>query len=252
MARDAIRICIGPWKGRYSSMWRIWGSSNSDDIYLAVRSLAQSLKISLHQSGDFRAAFTEQYSTKITKEGKDRKFDRAFMKWTKIPVPEGTIMQALDIHFPLEALSLVTQPRPIKGRKQFILTPDEGSLRDNDSVTVKVLFHRAHPESEVIKRAFAKQAIMPMFWVELRNGEYVSFVSQYTKQLPFDLKAAEGQKIGHMMRDYFKRTGSAVGAKNSNLTMQFFRMGLPPSVLNLGNLSVQWEEEKKISVAKAS
>ena len=247
---DAIRFCIGPWKGRYSSIWRIWSNPGSDDIYLGVRCLLQSLKISLHQSGKFRAAFVESYHDRLVADGKDPSGDRAFMKWDKIAVTGGTIMQALDIHFPLSTLSLSEEPSPIKSKKQFILKPHEESLSVNDTVTVKILFHKAHPESDVIRRAFANRNIIPMFWLELANGEYVSFVSAYTKKLPIDFEKKEMQKFANQMGNYFKKNGDTVGAKISNLTMQMFRMNMPPEIYNIGNMSVHWKDENNIIISK--
>ena len=105
MKLDAIRFSIGPWNGRYSSVWRVW--SRSDDVYLGVRTLLKYMKISLHQSGRFRVAFTESYNRKmVTDDGKSCTIDRAFLKWDKLPTSQKEIMQALDIHFALSALSL--------------------------------------------------------------------------------------------------------------------------------------------------
>lgn len=144
---DAIRFCIGPWKGRYSSVWRIWGEKDAD-VYMGVSALLGYLKISLHESGKFRVAFVGDYNQKLVDEGKAPDTDRAFLKWDKIEVEDGTIMQALDIHFPLTALSLEDRPETKKGKKLFCIQPEENSLGENDTVTVKVLFHNAHPESD--------------------------------------------------------------------------------------------------------
>jgi hypothetical protein len=120
MTLDIVRFSIGPWKGRYSSMWRVWSDAHSGDVYLAVRTLVKYLKISLHKSGKFRAAFTDSYHQKmLAKEKSTEAADRAFLKWGKKPVSEGEIMQALDIHFPLFALSLKHAPKKEKG-KEFI------------------------------------------------------------------------------------------------------------------------------------
>ena len=62
MKLDAIRFCIGPWNGRYSSVWRIWGNPGDDNVYLGVRALLRYLKVSLHESGKFRVAFVEKYN----------------------------------------------------------------------------------------------------------------------------------------------------------------------------------------------
>lgn len=157
MKLDAIRFSIGPWDGRYSSVWRIWSNTGSDDVYLGVRTLLKYMKISLHQTGKFRVAFTNSYNQKMVEDGKRRETDRAFLKWDKIPVSEKDIMQALDIHFPLSALSLKHKPKTTSGKNLFLLQPDEKSLGSNDSVTVKVLFHRIHPNSDIFHDALKQK-----------------------------------------------------------------------------------------------
>lgn len=248
MKLDAIRFCIGPWKGRYSSMWRVWSPPSSDDLYLGARCLLQNLKISLHKSGKFRAAYVEDYYETVISKGRSAEGDRAFMKWDKIAVPAGTIMQALDIHFPLDGLSVAEVHTPKKGKKQFVLTPDDAAVGDNDTVTVKVLFHTAHPESEHIVREFSKRSLLLVFWVELSNGEYVSFAFCYTKQLPISLQSEHAKGIGLRMRDHLRSIGESVGAKRTNLTMQLFQMGLPPAITNIGNLNFHWVAESQMRI----
>jgi hypothetical protein len=43
---------------RRSADWRVWTSSNADDVYAAARLTAGEIKISLHQSGSWQHGFT--------------------------------------------------------------------------------------------------------------------------------------------------------------------------------------------------
>ena len=161
---QAIRFCVGPWDGRYSDVWRIWTDKGFGNVYLGVRSLAGVLKVSLHSSGRFRAAFTKQYNDRLVSEGKDASVDRAFMKWQKRSPGNWEMLQALDIHFPLSALSLPDKPRiERKGRKLFLLEPSPSCVGSNDTVTLKIMFHKLHPDSRRVSDALSGKKIMPFF-----------------------------------------------------------------------------------------
>jgi hypothetical protein len=43
---------------RRSANWRVWTSSNADDVYAAARLTAGEIKVSLHQSGSWQHGFT--------------------------------------------------------------------------------------------------------------------------------------------------------------------------------------------------
>jgi hypothetical protein len=223
MKQEPIRFCIGPWNGRYSS-------------------------ISLHQSGKFRAAFTGSYNQKMIEEGRDAESDRAFLKWDKKPVEENHIMQVLDIHFPLSALSLTHKPRESKGKEPLIIRPSKTSLGSNDTVTVKIIFHKLQPESEAFLSALKHRNIMPAFWFGLSASEYVTIAFQYTKKLPLKLEKEDEKNFAGMFHGYFTKSGKKVGDTIDGLTIMPFRMGLPPEVYNIGQISICWEAEKHFSV----
>ena len=248
MELDALRLSIGPWNGRYSSVWRIWVNQSTGDVYMGVSALLNYLKISLHDSGKFRAAFVSSYNQLLVEEGKDAETDRAFLKWEKISVLDGTIMQALDIHFPLSALSLGHKPKTKKGKKLILIQPDEESLGENDTVTMKLLFHKSHPESIVFTRSLDKRNIIPVFNTELHNKDYLTIAFLYSKQLPIVISKREQKGYVAMMHDLFKKSEKRVGDKIGGLTIQTFQMGRPPSILNIGGVSVCWDAEKNFSI----
>ena len=248
MKHDPIRFSIGPWNGRYSSVWRIWSDQGSDDIYLGVRTLLKYMKISLHKSGKFRAAFTDTYNQKMIEDGKNTEIDRAFLKWDKKPLEEKEIMQVIDIHFPLPALSLNHKPKSTKKKNCLIIQPDKTSLGSNDTVTVKILFHKLEPESKKFLTALEDKNMMPAFWFGLSVGEYVTIAFQYTKKLPLKIKKEDENKFAVMFHEYFKKSGKKVGDTVEGLTIQTFGMGLPPEVFNIGQVSVRWEAEKHFSI----
>ena len=50
--------------GRRSLTWQVIGAQNSDDLYIAARGMMSQTKLSLHQSGVWRYAFTKPFAAK--------------------------------------------------------------------------------------------------------------------------------------------------------------------------------------------
>ncbi len=58
LTKQPIRIAVGTPKGASSNSWRIWVKGT--DIYVSCRDNFKEFKVSLHASGIWRVAFTEQ------------------------------------------------------------------------------------------------------------------------------------------------------------------------------------------------
>src|SRR5215216_1702251 len=58
------RFAVGTPDGPRSATWRLWRHTNprKADVFLAPRSLASMLKVSFHESGEVRDAFTREYT----------------------------------------------------------------------------------------------------------------------------------------------------------------------------------------------
>ena len=78
-----VRVAVGE-VGRRSEVWRIWANPKSFDVYVAARSVAGIQKFSLHESGQWRYAFTDQAEGWVP-EGADRALD----KWERRSADEG-------------------------------------------------------------------------------------------------------------------------------------------------------------------
>lgn len=78
MKDQAIRFGVGTPDKPYVPVWRIWAQRS--DVYLSARDIAGTLKISLHESGEWVTQFTTQSSIKI--DGASRRV----MKWQR-PAP---------------------------------------------------------------------------------------------------------------------------------------------------------------------
>src|SRR5688572_893742 len=59
------RFAVGEPGGLRSASWGAYRPKKSNDVYLSARSLAQTWEISLHASGENRAAFTMEFFERV-------------------------------------------------------------------------------------------------------------------------------------------------------------------------------------------
>lgn len=94
--------------GRRSSVWRLW--VNGDDVYIADRDTAGDAKISLHQSGKWRFAFSEKAVARadslIPADA-----DRAWHKWDRPPEVAPGWTRAVTIVMPTSELARGQKPK---------------------------------------------------------------------------------------------------------------------------------------------
>lgn len=66
MAKKEIRFGVRDLNGLVSSTWKCWitKNNNKNDIYIANRVLGDKIKISLHESGNYRLAFLKNFLEK--------------------------------------------------------------------------------------------------------------------------------------------------------------------------------------------
>jgi hypothetical protein len=157
-------------------------------------------------------------------------------------------MQALDIHFPLQSISTQQRPRTSKGRKLFLIEPDKKIIGENDTVKVKVLFHRLHQEHGVFLGALKNRNIMPAIWFELATMKFVTIAFQYSKQMPISIPKDDGNRFGAMCQEICKKSGRKVGDSVLGMELLMFRMGRLPLVYNIGGFSIYWKAEKHFSI----
>jgi hypothetical protein len=130
MAREAeamrrkirgVRFAVGAPDGARGAIWRIW--VNRSDVYVAARATASDMKVSLHASGQWRAAFTEAHQRRkeaLIPPDQDRavdKWDRPteFVPgWTRafeIIVPASEVVESEEvIEKPEEVVWIDTLP----------------------------------------------------------------------------------------------------------------------------------------------
>jgi hypothetical protein len=109
---------------RRSADWRVWTSSNADDVYVAARLTAGEIKISLHESGSWQHGFTvEGKASASLPQGESRHFTI----WERPEEISPGWTRAVQIIIPDD--SLQARPAPGTAKKpvaEFIAT-DSGN-----------------------------------------------------------------------------------------------------------------------------
>ena len=125
--RDTLRFAVGTRTEARSSVWRLWVTR--DDVYLAVRMMGQYLKVSLHESGDWRIAWTANRDLK-----EELRADRIIRRWRRPPeftpgwtqgpsvvIPATSLQRPLPAHVD-EGAKVVWHRPPKPGKKlQFMI-----------------------------------------------------------------------------------------------------------------------------------
>lgn len=129
-----IRVAVGE-PGHRSGVWRIWSNATTSDVFVAGRTIAGVIKWSLHESGDWRHAFTTAFARRA---GIDQ---RVLDRW-EAPSPDESGWQrglcilvaardVIDVPLDTQRSEGVTWlPEPLDGAVTYIhvivARPDEG------------------------------------------------------------------------------------------------------------------------------
>jgi hypothetical protein len=134
-AGGTLRFALGTATGARSNVWRVFGDKNTDDVYVAARDVIRTAKLSLHQSGKWRRALTEQAAPQYLPAD----VDRALNRW-EVPEPfaDGWL-HAVTVTIPTS--SIMRDPKPIKKPKKggtiSFYEPDPGSHQVRFDVLIK-------------------------------------------------------------------------------------------------------------------
>jgi hypothetical protein len=108
---EVVRFAVGGPDEPRSCVWRVWMGRGTSDLYISARVQGGVWKVSLHESGDWRFAFTREYA-----EAR-RMDDRLIEQWERPqPLHEG-ITSAFNIIVPSTELALPRQPLPEDAKK---------------------------------------------------------------------------------------------------------------------------------------
>lgn len=100
-AKVALRFAVG-WPRRRGAVWRLWAAPRSDELYLASRPSAGEFKVSMHESGDWRAQIVNPSKPKKTRfRAIDVPFDgRILARWRRPEPNNAGWIHALGILVP--------------------------------------------------------------------------------------------------------------------------------------------------------
>ena len=108
-----VRFAVGDPAGARSAVWRMWTSRTKSDVYVSARALTSVFKVSLHESGDWRHAFTDTTRGMAhVPPGQDR----ALARWKRPHEFEPGLTRAFEIIIPA---SEVTKSPYVEWDKNF-------------------------------------------------------------------------------------------------------------------------------------
>jgi hypothetical protein len=121
-----------PHRGVESSTWSVVGAKKSGDLYFAGREIMGDVKLSLHESGIKRMAWTSTAAEGRLEPGSDRVLSR----WTDAEALGNGWSVVLRLSIPDLALSRILPPLPGRPRKPTVTLPAVGPGR---GIHVRVL-----------------------------------------------------------------------------------------------------------------
>ena len=134
-----VRFAVGNTAGQRSSVWRVWKSRTKDDVYLAPRPMAHSLKGSLHASGLCYFSITSDKYAQMADSG-SAPHKRAFVRWHRPSTPKNAFVCATKLLFPSEYLQCKYTP-VLEDEVMLIEVP-----KQKETVVVDLVFGPAGSE----------------------------------------------------------------------------------------------------------
>jgi hypothetical protein len=177
--RNAIRFCAGTDGGTRSAIWRLWATRN--DVYLSFRNLGGVLKVSLHETGDWRMALTSEYLQ--TDDPALIDGGRFFERWDRPAEQSPGVTIAMRLLIPYSAVNI---PPGVQGEPaETRLVPPPPS---DWFTVVSVAFTNEQMAERWPGRS---QGANPIGQLMLPKGEQVWLVAHETETLPLTQDPAD-------------------------------------------------------------
>jgi hypothetical protein len=129
-----LRFALGAAIGARSTIWTVFGSKNSDDVYVGARDTLPMAKLSLHQSGIWRRALIEDAAKRVL----PAEVDRVLNRWDVPRQFADGWLDAVTIIIP--SSSIRRNPEPLKKPKSGTISfyePDPGSHQVRFDILIK-------------------------------------------------------------------------------------------------------------------
>lgn len=124
---EGLRVIIGDGtdEGPRSALWRVFTGRKTSDVYIGARAIAGEVRVSLHERGPWRFAFTEKH------QRRPRSFvppeeDRARYKWSRPAEFAPGLTRAFLIVVASSELRAPRGPDPLKKPAVWLPPPPEG------------------------------------------------------------------------------------------------------------------------------
>lgn len=229
-AGQALRFALGTAEGTRSTIWTVFGSRNSDDVYVGARDALPMAKLSLHQSGRWRRALMQQGAAQ---QNLPTDVDRVFQRW-EVPEAFGDgWIHAVTITIP--GSSIQAAPPPVKPLKQGTINfyqLDPGSHQARFDILIK---NAGAPDLRV------ENIHAQVGRLELPSGGcawvFATELTAVDHRAEADIENLRNLSRGHMIerlglegfQEYEKPVGAGWGFSNDNGR---------PTIIDLGDLKV--------------
>ena len=139
MANQEFRFSVGTRYNRRSGIWKVWSTKHSD-VYISCREMKGEFKVILHQLGNFKAGFTEEYQEKHLKPYGAWHVSRHHEQWHVIrPVMQPVL--TCRFLFPESELRHVTETQKVRDSVCWLDIPPIGY-----TVCVEIVLAPAHSD----------------------------------------------------------------------------------------------------------
>jgi hypothetical protein len=118
----SIRWAVGSPDGPRSQSWLLKGSRSDDDVYLGPRWDIGVIKLSLHRSGRWRMAWTDEYADSV---GLPADTDRVLGRWEPPADIRPGWRHAVTVLVTRESMAQHTTPERRPGKVAFFSPPNE-------------------------------------------------------------------------------------------------------------------------------
>jgi len=231
-----LRFALGSPSGPRSTIWTVFGSKHTDDVYIGARDTLQWVKLSLHQSGKWRRALT---SVEAERRKLPDDVDRVMARWeVPEPISEGWT-HAASIAIPSSSIQMDPPPfkRPKRGGINFYeIDPRSHHLR------FEILIKNADAPELRVENVHAQVGRMELpsggcVWVNAT--EYMAVNDQAEADIENLRRLAHANYVSEIDSDSSpedgKPAGLAWGSSDDNGR---------PVIIDLGNF---WEQQPSLS-----
>jgi hypothetical protein len=175
MGQQSIRFVVTDGVKRRAATWKCWTlkGKRKSDVYLACRELGGELKASLHQSGDWHIAYTQEFFEENLNIFPDKYANRFIIQWPRPPqIAEGMTL-AFRIITPCLAVSTAPDIPLPKNIISIPIPPDNRAVEIAVIITKPNTFVSSWPG----RNSMSTQLVGSML---LENGETVWVVHRVT------------------------------------------------------------------------